>query len=82
MKEKLEKIKNEILGNLAKVKTLDDWQNLEVKYLGRKGIFTEIEQEFLAAAKTWMLISRDFSGIFRDYRKAEQKSRLPPLLLL
>jgi len=42
MKEKLEKIKNEILGNLAKVKTLDDWQNLEVKYLGRKGIFTEI----------------------------------------
>ncbi|OGW84129.1 MAG: hypothetical protein A2987_00200 [Omnitrophica bacterium RIFCSPLOWO2_01_FULL_45_10] len=40
--------------------------------LKEKGIFTEIEQEFLAAAKTWMLISRDFSGIFRDYRKASK----------
>ncbi|KKR21312.1 MAG: Phenylalanine-tRNA ligase alpha subunit [Parcubacteria group bacterium GW2011_GWE2_39_37] len=42
MKEKLEKIKNEILENLAKVKSLEEWQNLEVKYLGRKGVFTEI----------------------------------------
>lgn len=42
MKVKLEKIKQEILESLSKVKTMEAWQNLEIKYLGRKGEFTEI----------------------------------------
>ncbi len=42
MKEKLEKLKKEILDNLEKVKNPDAFRNLEVKYLGRKGKLTKI----------------------------------------
>jgi len=42
MKEKIEKLKNEILGSLAKVKEEKVLKDLEIKYLGRKGELTKI----------------------------------------
>jgi phenylalanyl-tRNA synthetase alpha chain len=42
MKEKLEQLKQEILNNLNKVKSLDAFRELEIKYLGRKGELTRI----------------------------------------
>ncbi len=42
MKEKLEKLKQEILNNLNKAKSLDVFRELEIKYLGRKGELTKI----------------------------------------
>jgi phenylalanyl-tRNA synthetase alpha chain len=42
MKEKIEKLKNEILGSLAKVKEEKVLKDLEIKYLGRKGELTNI----------------------------------------
>lgn len=42
MKEKLEKIKKEILEQLSTIKEVDALQLLEIKYLGRKGALTDI----------------------------------------
>jgi len=42
MKNKLEKLKKEILNNLEKVQNDSALRDLDIKYLGRKGKFTEI----------------------------------------
>ena len=42
MKDKLQKIKKEILDQLAGVKDLNALKDLELKYLSRKGEFTSI----------------------------------------
>lgn len=42
MKQEIEKIRTQALEELKKVKTLDDFRNLEVKYLGRKGELTNL----------------------------------------
>ncbi len=42
MKKQLEKLKNEIIDNLDKVKSSDVLRALEIKYLGRKGELTKI----------------------------------------
>jgi len=42
MKEKIEQLKQEIIDNLNKVKDLDAFRELEIKYLGRKGELTKI----------------------------------------
>ena len=42
MKNEIEKLKNEILGSLAKVKEEKVLKDLEIKYLGRKGELTKI----------------------------------------
>lgn len=41
MQEKILKLKNEIIEALGKIKTSDALEKLEIKYLGRKGEFTE-----------------------------------------
>ena len=42
MKEKVESIKSELVKDLEETKTLQDVQNLKVKYLGKKGLVTEL----------------------------------------
>lgn len=42
MKDKLLRLKQEISDNLGRVKNADALRDLEIKYLGRKGEFTEI----------------------------------------
>lgn len=42
MEEKLKKLKSEILEKLNEAKDLTAWRDLEIKYLGRKGILTEV----------------------------------------
>jgi phenylalanyl-tRNA synthetase alpha chain len=42
MKTQLEKLKQEIIDNLNKVKSSDAFRDLEIKYLGRKGELTKI----------------------------------------
>lgn len=42
MKEKLEKLKQEILEQLAAIKKPDVLRDLEIKYLGRKGLLTDV----------------------------------------
>lgn len=42
MKEKVESIKSELVKDLESAKTLQDVQNLKVKYLGKKGLITEL----------------------------------------
>ena len=42
MKEKVEKIKEQLLSDLENTKTLQEVQNLKVKYLGKKGLVTEL----------------------------------------
>ena len=42
MEEKVESIKNELVKDLESTKTIQDVQNLKVKYLGKKGLVTEL----------------------------------------
>lgn len=42
MKEKLEKLKQEILEQLAVIKKPDALRDLEIRYLGRKGLLTDV----------------------------------------
>ena len=42
MKEKVESIKNELSEELKEVKNIQDVQNLKVKYLGKKGLVTDL----------------------------------------
>ncbi len=42
MKEKVENIKNELIKDLENTNTLLEVQNLKVKYLGKKGLVTEL----------------------------------------
>ena len=42
MKDKVESIKKELLSDLENAKTIQDIQNLKVKYLGKKGLVTEL----------------------------------------
>ncbi|OIO06438.1 phenylalanine--tRNA ligase subunit alpha [Candidatus Falkowbacteria bacterium CG_4_9_14_3_um_filter_36_9] len=42
MKDKLKKIQQEILNQIAKIKNIDSLCDLEIKYLGRKGELTKI----------------------------------------
>ncbi len=42
MKEKVESIKNELSEDLKEVKNIQDVQNLKVKYLGKKGLVTDL----------------------------------------
>lgn len=42
MKEKVENIKNELIKDLENANTLLEVQNLKVKYLGKKGLVTEL----------------------------------------
>ncbi len=42
MKDKVENIKRELVNDLENAKTLQDVSNLKVKYLGKKGLVTEL----------------------------------------
>ena len=42
MKDKIEKLKSEMLAELKKAENHDVVRDIEVKYLGRKGLFTDI----------------------------------------
>ena len=42
MKEKVESIKSELTKDLETIKTIQDVQNIKVKYLGKKGLVTEL----------------------------------------
>lgn len=45
MKEKIQKIKEEVLEKLNNVKNLDDLKEIELKYLSRKGEFSQIMRQ-------------------------------------
>ena len=42
MEEKVQNIKLELVKDLSSAKSIQDVQNLKVKYLGKKGLVTEL----------------------------------------
>jgi phenylalanyl-tRNA synthetase alpha chain len=75
MKEKLIKIKEEILEQLEKIKTSEKLQEIEEKYLSRKGEFNSL----LKNIKNLKADSRKEAGILANSIKKELLSRIEDL---
>ena len=74
---KIEEIRNEMLNELEKVSNLKELDELRVKYLGKKGIITELNSEIKnvpneekkALVKMLILYVRLFKNAFLKLKK-------------